>query len=263
VTVTYLSLPAQPSLTTEVRAQQEIVVAGAAQVDLLALMVREATEAVVQRYGAELRRSQVTETFQGDGGKVISLGVRPLASFDAARLDGTAVADTSDIRILDAERGLLIRDGGWTTGEKIDSWAVDYTGGWLSRADDLDDSTVLSASDTDDSFNLSSGSFPLLAVGEWFDVSGFSTSANNGTFQVLTRAAQKITVSDTLVTEAAGTVDFVVRRHRLPEVFERGLVELVKAAWYAQEQVEKVWGAYFAPLLEEARGAANIHFRSR
>lgn len=64
---------------------------------------------------------------------------------------------------------------------------------------------TISALDTDDSFNDSASNLPIFAVGDTFEVSGFTTGANNGTFTVLTSTASKlVTDSGVLTAEVAG-----------------------------------------------------------
>ncbi|MCK5603034.1 hypothetical protein KAR91_14215 [Candidatus Pacearchaeota archaeon] len=65
--------------------------------------------------------------------------------------------------------------------------------------------TTISTSDTDNSFNDSATGFPALVVGQWIKVAGFTTAANNGFFQVVSRTTAKVVVTGgTLVTETAG-----------------------------------------------------------
>lgn len=68
------------------------------------------------------------------------------------------------------------------------------------------DTDTVSASSTDNSFNDSGSGFPALSAGDLIQVAGFTDSANNGEFRVVSRTAAKVIVTDdtTLVTEAAG-----------------------------------------------------------
>lgn len=69
--------------------------------------------------------------------------------------------------------------------------------------------TDISAANSDNSFNSSDPvygtNFSSLVVGQWILVAGFTETANNGYFQVVSVAAGKIVVSNgTLTTESAG-----------------------------------------------------------
>lgn len=78
------------------------------------------------------------------------------------------------------------------------AWAAAVTVGPL---------TTISASSTDNSFSDSANGFGGLSVGQWIKVSGFAAPAtgNNGYFKIVTKAADKITVSHgTVTTKAAG-----------------------------------------------------------
>lgn len=65
--------------------------------------------------------------------------------------------------------------------------------------------TTLSTSDVDNSINDSGNGLATIVANQWVKVSGFTESANNGYFKIVSVAAGKIVVSGgTLVTEAAG-----------------------------------------------------------
>lgn len=88
----------------------------------------------------------------------------------------------------------------------------DFIQAALMAASGFGSETVICASDTavdassaDNSFNHATAWDATPTVGEWIRVTGFTETANNGYFKVLTATSQKITVSGgTLVTEAAG-----------------------------------------------------------
>lgn len=63
--------------------------------------------------------------------------------------------------------------------------------------------TDISAANSDSSFNSAGSGFPAFVVGQWIQVSGFATAANNGFFRVVSRTASKIVVNGTLTDEAA------------------------------------------------------------
>ena len=73
------------------------------------------------------------------------------------------------------------------------------------NADSAFSATTVDAAVGDNSFNDSGSGFPTLVPGQWIRVAGFTTAANNGWFEVVTRTAAKIVVTGaTLVTEAVG-----------------------------------------------------------
>ena len=64
----------------------------------------------------------------------------------------------------------------------------------------------LSFASADNSININAGAFPDILPGQTITISGAANGANNGTFTVVSRAAQKITLSGgTLVNAGAGT----------------------------------------------------------
>lgn len=67
--------------------------------------------------------------------------------------------------------------------------------------------TTVSTSDTDNSFNLGTGTWSQTpAVGQWIQTFGFTNSANNGKFKVVSATSSKIIVTGgILITEAAGS----------------------------------------------------------
>lgn len=76
----------------------------------------------------------------------------------------------------------------------------------------LEKVTTVDVSSVDDSYNDATEDLSIFKVGQKVWVEGFTDGANNGLKTVLTSSANKITVSETLVTEAAGdTVTFTAQ----------------------------------------------------
>ncbi len=77
-----------------------------------------------------------------------------------------------------------------------------FMGAW--SADLAISATDLSAEASDNSFNSTGTSLAGIQEGQWFRVAGFASAQNNGYFQATSSSANKVVVSATLATEAAG-----------------------------------------------------------
>lgn len=64
--------------------------------------------------------------------------------------------------------------------------------------------TVISASAVDNSYNCATLDLSGINAGQYVLVSGFANDENNGYHQVVSSTANKVTVAETLLTEAAG-----------------------------------------------------------
>ena len=73
--------------------------------------------------------------------------------------------------------------------------------------------TGISASDVDNSFNITGGTFDEdLKPGDIINVSGFAEEGNNKSFRVKSATTTKIVVADDVVTESAGATVSIARR---------------------------------------------------
>lgn len=98
-------------------------------------------------------------------------------------------------------------------GDVDDFMEATFGGTWTSTAPVTGSSiSVIAASGT---IADASNGFGEFKGGDWITTSGFSESANNGTFLVNTASAGALTVDGTLVDESAGTSVTVTRNKRL------------------------------------------------
>lgn len=88
---------------------------------------------------------------------------------------------------------------------------------WIANTTVISASTGVDASTTDDSFNSSAAFADVLQLGDLITVSGFTESANNGEFRVISATTSKIVVDANLTTEAAGDSITISRHNLYPE----------------------------------------------
>jgi len=219
----------------------------AARDALLEKLISRATSAIESFCSRIFARQAYTETLAGYGTTEIVLGQAPLAGTSTPTV--TYEGDTiSTVAVGNRKAAILSLESGfnWTAvgsphtmvdiavpfSEQPD-YSVAYTAGWLLPGDDMEVAT-LSAAASDDSFNDSASGFPLLVVGDRIKVSGFTESANNGTFTVVSRTAAKVVIDGTLADESAGDQVTVTVRN-LPHDAEQACIETVKY-WYLKRK---------------------------
>lgn len=91
--------------------------------------------------------------------------------------------------------------------EALDEWLKTTLQGddYTLPVVDISGATTISADDSDNSFNDSASGFGGYVANQWIFVSGFTESANNGFFKIVSVTTAKMVVSGgTLVTEPAG-----------------------------------------------------------
>jgi len=238
--LTFRTKPLFTNLTSLVAVKEALSITGSASDTILKRMIVQASSVFRTFTGRTFVRGFVTETLSSVGELELLLDLTPVVLLEAVRYKTETVTDLSQISIQDANAGILLNRNLWnntftrdaaTIGgdinphQSLPDYDIDYSAGYFVPDDDIA-STSISASSTDDSFNLSSGTFPLLVAGDTFVVAGFVDGANNGTFTVVTRASAKITVAEALVTEAAGpSVTLAV--NNLPEDIELAIIKAV------------------------------------
>jgi len=209
------------------------------------LIVR-ATDEILHFTRREFARAAVTDDVVSTGLRRLLLFYPPVLVIEVVRLRGTVLDDITDIRIIDADAGIVAREKVFesTQAHRADltvqainyqdlpDWSFDYTGGFLMPGDNIINDVNISASSVDNSFNFS-GVFPLLVAGEAIKVTGFADPANNGTFPVVSRTGAKIIVTATLVTEAAGPgINMTVET--LPASLQHAAIEIVTSMFNAR-----------------------------
>ncbi len=209
-------------------------------------LIDRATDAIKSFTARIFERQAYSETFKGFDTVNITLTHTPIVGTPIITFEGDSVTDFS---VENRNAGILYRKRGWvwTVGlaantfidqpmpdsEDPTKWLATYPAGYLLPDDDYSAATI-SVDDTDDSFNDSASAFPLLGADDRIKVSGFSDSANSGTYTVVSRTAAKVIVSESLTTEAAGNqVTMVVEN--LPKDIQKATEETVKS-WYRQRK---------------------------
>lgn len=221
--------------------------------DVLSRMIEDASAAIVTFCDRQFARETVTEQLQGYDRTIITLDRTPLMQVTEVRYKGVAVPPASGFdqdsgwRMQDPNAGFLFRQDLFTSTQPMrtfieteivpqqgrQDWHIDYTGGYLMPGDNLVASGVMSASASDNSFNLPEDDdmyFPIIVPGEVIRTSGFTDAANNGKHTVVSRTPTKLVVESTLVDEPASGV------HRLtcstlPADLERRCLDTVKS-WF-------------------------------
>lgn len=230
--VTIVERPRSTNLVTLEKVKQSL---GLTTTDIdvrLTDLIEDVSSAFVEYCGKHFARSIVTEFLEGYGDKTLSLARTPVVRVDEVRFD-SSVLSSSGYDVSDPQAGFLYRLQGdvwnstqprrqWIEAEQVNmpgeqSWNVDYMGGYLMPSDDFTASGTVAVDAADSSFTFGAvdDKWPLLTPGESVRFSGFANAANNGLFTVVTRTDTKITVIDTLITEAAAAV--VTVRTNLPE----------------------------------------------
>ena len=239
--ITFRTKPRNTNLTTLQAVKDELSLTDGSEDAAIKSAIARASDAFVKFTGRKYARAVVTEQLGQVDDIIMMLDYTPLILREAVRFKDVAIADLSDISIFDPEAGFLLNRKRWNDtvvrntklinrdpipSELLPDYEVDYTAGFFVPDDNIVNDNTISASSTDDSFNITGRSFPLLVAGETFEVRGFADAANNGTFMVVVATATKITVEETLVTEAAGLdVDLDVRD--LPFDIEQAVINAI------------------------------------
>lgn len=201
------------------------------------------------------------------GLKEVTLGVTPASPLNGFRFTGEGLSQdmstekSAEIRP-DRQTVDIIRTGKEVGGdinfESSYGSHDEYLAAALYSADWGSELTItaitISAADADNSFNDSGAGFPAVVKGQWIKVSGFTTAANNGYFQVASApTASKIIVTATLVTESAGD-SVTLRGTSIRNGTTRSSFSLEK------EFSDKTQFEYFKGCLVDAM---NLNFASR
>jgi len=75
---------------------------------------------------------------------------------------------------------------------------------WNTSVDTVSSVTDIDAASTDNSYNATSSDLSVFGVGEWIEVRGFTEAANNGYKKVVSAAAGKLVVEQSLTDESSG-----------------------------------------------------------
>lgn len=207
---------------------------------LVGKTIDRATAAILKHCQREFARQNYTELAPGYGTIFQMLTNMPVLILGTVTFNSQSI---TDVLIDDKEAGTLYRDAGFMdTAAVISSlspivlpehhprkWSFTYDAGYLLPGDDMAVKTI-AASDTDDSFNDSGSGFPLLLAGDRIVVAGFTESANNGTFTVVSRTAAKVVIDGSLTTEVAGD-DVTIGMMTLPDDVEEACLVTTRD-WY-------------------------------
>lgn len=209
-------------LSTRARVYTRLGISGEdAKTDALLLAASEEAETVL---GYGIVRAELIETFPGSGWQDKVLSWAPLLELVSVSYQADAQT-LSEFAIVNRDAAIARAYGGWTKCDQLD-YSAQYWAGWLTPADDLA-GTTFSAAAIDNSFNDSASGFPLLRPGDRLVVAGFTTTANNGTFTVVSRTAAKVVISEDVLTDeiAGDAVTFAVSN--LPADIEQAVIERV------------------------------------
>ena len=89
----------------------------------------------------------------------------------------------------------------------------EYTVAWFLPYPIALEKTTISASDADNSFNITGDTFDEdLKLGDIINVSGFAEAGNNSSYRVKSATTTKIVVTDDVITESAGATVSIARR---------------------------------------------------
>lgn len=209
-----------PWLTTVTTAELDLGI-GVGDDARLQRFIEEATRVIESFAGRDLSRALQFETFRGSGFVDHYVQRRPLIEFRSATYDGIAEADSLFTAF---PPFTIINENGYTKSSTA-LWVLSYLGGYLVRGQDLAAVATISTLSTDNSFNDSAGSFPLLGAGETFVVSGMPT--HNGTFTTTgVPTASKIPVTATLGDEGPAASATLIFSNQ-PSDLERACLDLV------------------------------------
>lgn len=240
-------------LTTRARVTEAIPGTVAGDGAFLDSLICRASAAIKSYCHRPFGREVYSETLAGFGSIELQLARTPLVgSPSTVSLDTSVITDYS---VQSAEQAVLYRQLGWgwtaqvyegLTGtwtwldrgtplprQEEPRYSVAYTAGYILPPENLINSTTISASSADNSFNDSAAGFPaLLKAGDVIEASQFTNSGNNGRFVVTgTPTTSKVIVAGTLTTEAAGSARTVIVQS-LPTDVEAAAIECVKT-WFA------------------------------
>jgi hypothetical protein len=247
VALTITTRPQHKNLVDRAWLRRELSVGEEAD-PLLDDLERAATGVAERFCQREFGRGVFSETVPGYGGVTLMLSRTPVVAVTSVVHDGAIIADYV---IDNPDVGTLYRALGWQwsagTGWYLDSYIVPrseepvftvvYTAGYLMPEDDVA-SKDLSVDASDKSFNLPVGqTFPLLVAGDVIESSGFGTAANNATWTVVSRTAQKVIVAESgLSTEAAAANPRALRVRTLPDDVTKAAIDICKGLYISRQR---------------------------
>lgn len=245
--ITFRTRPINTDFTTLADVKEALSITGSDDDDFLSNLIERASDEIVQFTRRDFARAAVTDDVVSMGRRRLLLFYPPILVIEAVRLRDTVLDDITDIRIINADAGIVARDKVFesTQAHRADltvqpinyqdlpDWSFDYTGGFLMPGDNIISDTTISASSVDNSFNTT-GKFPLLVAGDVLkNVSGFVDSSLSGDFVVVSRTDTKIITSSTLATEAAGpAINMTVET--LPKSLQHAAIEIVTSLFDAR-----------------------------
>lgn len=245
--ITFRTRPFNTDFTTLADVKEALSISGSGDDAFLSNLIERASDEIVQFTRRDFARAAVTDDVVSMGSRRLLLFYPPILIIEAVRLRDTALVDIADIKIINADAGIVARNKVFESTqahradltvqpvnyEDLPDWSFDYTGGFLMPGDNIIGDTAISASSVDNSFNTT-GKFPLLVAGDVLkNVSGFVDSSLSGDFVVISRTDTKIITSSTLVTEAAGpAISMTVET--LPKSLQHATIEIVTGLFDAR-----------------------------
>jgi hypothetical protein len=219
--------PAKTSLVPLVDFKVELGIFGAGDDAVLQMLLDQASSRIEIMLGRPLIRAQYKQTLAGTGRPRLLLGVRPIASLDAVLYQSSSQSLT-DYEIDSREAGFLYRPSGtFSSQDDPNAWEITTTAGYFVADDDLSGS--VSVASADNSYNSTALFKVHSKPGDLITAAGFTNSANNGLRRVVTTTTSKITVNETLVTEAAATR--AITFSNLPGGIYRAVVMLARESY--------------------------------
>lgn len=218
--------------------------------DVLTRMIDDASAAIVSFCGRQFARDTVTEKLEGYDRTTLMLDRTPIVQVTEVRFKGAVISPASGFdndggwSVHDPVAGMLFRQDLFTSTQPRRTWIetdiqpmagrqdwhVDYTGGYLMPPDNLIASGAMSASASDNSFNLPDDVdlyFPIIVAGEVVRTAGFTNPVNNGKFTVVSRSRTKLVVTSALTDEPASGVHRLTCQ-TLPADLERRALDTIK-----------------------------------
>lgn len=244
--LTITTHPLNTTLATLQQARDTVGVTTADQDTTLLRFLQASSDRIQAACRRVFPRAAYTETIQGSDHFALVLSRRPVVAVSSVSIDG--LIDTT-YTLDDRDAGILRRTERWPmqgligfgmaeyfdARNAVKQCSVSYTAGYLLPSDDVIQRETISVASADKSFNDSAGGFPLLVAGDRIDVSGFATAANQGVFTVVTRTASKVTVSESVTTEAAGP-PITIRVSTLPGRATLATLELVRYQYLGKDK---------------------------
>lgn len=262
--------PRTTAFTTLARMRRELGLTTTAQDDRLTDLIEEVSADIIAFCQQPLIRQSVTERQVGYGRSVQMLSVTPVPRYGVTevRLRGAVVS--GEYPVTNSEAGFVFNQDRWADTRQMDQWIeaefasmpgnpdyeFDYSGGYILPGDDITASGTCQANSADNSFELTGDTFPILTSGETVRVEGFTESANNGRFTVLSRTPTKLVVAVTLVDEVGDVV--TIESRTLPRDLERLCVQEVKYRYMSQRRDPSVKSESLGDWSAQYEGALDI-----